>query len=98
MLLAIRAYSVYNKFTEPSAVGVLNKNLCDLHKETRYKPVGADWPPNQPKSIVSVALIHYKGERTKKELLAIAQRHKDGSTSVDQLVSSSYEAPHAKKQ
>ena len=71
--VAIRTYSAYKIFIEPSAVGVLNRNLCDMHKETRYTPVGADWPPNQPKSIVSVALIHYKGERTKKELLAIAQ-------------------------
>ena len=79
-------------YTEPTAVGLLSRNLCDMHKETRYKPVGAEWPPYQPKSIVSVALIHYKGKQTRKELIAIAQRHKDGSTGIDQITS------HPKKQ
>ena len=76
----------------------LHNNLCDTYEETRYKPVGAEWPPNQPKSIVSVALIHYKGKRTRQELFAIAQRHKDGSIAIDQLMSSSGQAPAAKKQ
>ena len=60
--------------------------------------MGAEWPPNQPKSIVSVALIHYKGKRTQQELFAIAQRHKDGSIAIDQMMSSSSQAPAAKKQ
>ena len=60
--------------------------------------MGAEWPPNQPKSIVSVALIHYKGKRTRQELFAIAQRHKDGSIAIDQIMSSSSQAPAAKKQ
>ena len=76
----------------------LHDNLCDTYEETRYKPVGAEWPPNQPKSIVSVALIHYKGKRTRQELFAIAQRHKDGSIAIDQMMSSSGQAPAAKKQ
>ena len=76
----------------------LHDNLCDTYEETRYKPVGAEWPPNQPKSIVSVALIHYKGKRTRQELFAIAQRHKDGSIAIDQIMSSNGQAPAAKKQ
>ena len=76
----------------------LHDNLCDTYEETRYKPVGAEWPPNQPKSIVSVALIHYKGKRTRQELFAIAQRHKDGSIAIDHIMSSSGQAPAAKKQ
>ena len=60
--------------------------------------MGAEWPPNQPKSIVSVALIHYKGKRTRQELLAIAQRHKDGSIAIDQMMLSSGQVPAAKKQ
>ena len=43
-------------------------------------------------------MIHYKGKRTQRELFAIAQRHKDGSTGIDQLLSSSSQAPAAKKQ
>ena len=80
-------------YTEPPVFDTLHDNLCDTYEETRYKPVGAEWPPNQPKCIVSVALIHYKGKRTRQELFAIAQRHKDGSIAIDQLTSSSSPAP-----
>ena len=85
-------------YTEPPVFDTLHDNLCDTYEETRYKPVGAEWPPNQPKSIVSVALIHYKGKRTRQELFAIAQRHKDGSIAIDHIMSSSGQAPAAKKQ
>ena len=85
-------------YTGLKVFDTLHDNLCGTYKETRYKPVGAEWPPNQPKCIVSVALIHYKGKRTRQELVAIAQRHKDGSIAIDQLTSSSSQAPAAKKQ
>ena len=78
--------------------GTLHNNLCDTYKETRYTLKGVEWPPHQPKSIVSVALIHYKGKRTRQELFIIAQRHKDGSIGIDQLLSSSSQAPAAKRQ
>jgi len=58
-----------------------------MYSETRYKPVGAEWPPNQPKSIVSVALMHYRSGRTQQELITIAERHKEGSSAIDKLVS-----------
>ena len=82
-------------YSEPPVFDILQENLCGTYKETRYKPVGAEWPPNQPKCIVGVALIHYKGKRTRQELFAIAQRHKDGSIAIDQL---SNTAPAVKKQ
>ena len=82
-------------YTGPPVFDTLHDNLCGTYKETRYKPVGAEWPPNQPKCIVSVALIHYKGKRTRQELFAIAQRHKDGATAIDQL---SNQASTVKKQ
>ena len=72
--------------------------MCDRYKETRYIPEGEEWPPNQSKSIVSVALIHYKGKRTQQELIAIAQRHKDGSIGVDKLLSSSSHISPTKRQ
>ena len=77
-------------------VDILQCNLSDTYKETRYKPVGAEWPPNQPKVIVSVALVHYKGKRTKQELLQIASRHKEGAPSIDKLVSN-YHGSSAKR-
>ena len=77
-------------------IDILHDDLSDTYKETRYKPVGAEWPPNQPKVIVSVALVHYKGKRTNKELLQIASRHKEGAPAIDKLVSN-YQGPSAKR-
>ena len=85
-------------YTEPPVYDVLQDSLCDEYKETRYTPIEAEWPPNQPKSIVSVALIHYKGKRTHQELFAIVQRHKDGSTGIDQLLLSNNQPLPSKKQ
>ena len=77
---------------------MLHDNLCDKYTETRYVPKETEWPPHQPKSIFSVTLIHYKGKRTRQELFAIAQRHKNGSIGIDELFSSSSQALAAKKQ
>jgi len=43
------------------------------------------WPPNQPSSIVSVALIHYKNQRTQQELIEISERFKEGAPAIDKL-------------
>ena len=53
------------------------KNKCSLDLE--------EWPPNQPKTVVNVALIHYKGSRTEQELIEISKRHKEGAPAVDKL-------------
>ena len=61
----------------------------ELRKEyTEIRKINEDdeWPPNQPRTIVNVALIHYKGRRTKQELIEISNRHKDGTVRVDTLV------------
>ena len=60
-------------------------HLCDTHKRTRFTPKGAEWPPNVPKLIVSVAQIHYKGKRTQQELLEMATIHKEGSLAIDKF-------------
>ncbi|XP_065919173.1 protein NLRC3-like [Dysidea avara] len=78
---------------KPLEVGGLCHTLSGMYCETRYKPVGEEWPPNQPKSIVSVALMHYRSGRTQQELIAIAERHKEGPSAVDRLMSE----PPAKK-
>ena len=44
-----------------------------------------EWPPNQPKTVLNVALIHYKGSRTEQELIEISKRHKQGTPAVDKL-------------
>ena len=45
-----------------------------------------EWPPDQPTTIVNVALIHYKGSRTEQELIEISKCHKEGTPAVDKLM------------
>ena len=66
---------------------IISNHLCDMYKRTRFTPKGAEWPPNIPKLIVSVALIHYKGKRTEQELLKMANIHKEGSVAIDEFTS-----------
>ena len=58
-----------------------------MYKRTRFTPKGAEWPPNIPKLIVSVALIHYKGKRTLQEFFVMANIHKEGSVAIDEFTS-----------
>ena len=66
-------------------------HLCDTYKRTRFTPKGAEWPPNQPRLIVSVTLIHYKGKRTQQELLKMVTTHK-GAPAIDEFA---FERPSA---
>ena len=72
-----------------------------MYKRTRFTSEGAEWPPNIPKLIVSVALIHYKGKRTQLELFEMANIHKEGAPAIDRFTSksasSTYQGPSAKK-
>ena len=62
--------------------GELRKEYSELREMNEED----EWPPNQPRTIVNVALIHYKGRRTKQELIEISKRHKRGTAAVDELV------------
>ena len=44
--------------------------------ETRYIPEGKEWPPNQPKYYVNLAVIHYQGSRTQEEVIFSIQHLK----------------------
>ena len=68
---------------------VVTNNLRDNYMESRHSVDVDEWPPNQPKTVVNVALIHYKGSRTEKELIEISKRHKVGTHAVDKLVNHS---------
>ena len=54
----------------------------------RQRPYAEEWPPNQPSSVVNLALIHYKCSRTQSELVEISKRSKGGASHVDKLTSS----------
>ena len=60
-------------------------SLRDDYVESRHSFDVDEWPPDQPKTVVNVALIHYKGSRTEQELIEISKRHKEGAHAVDEL-------------
>ena len=72
-----------------------------MYKRARFTSEGAEWPPNIPKLIVSVALIHYKGKRTQLELFEMANIHKEGAPAIDRFASksasSTYQGPSTKR-
>ena len=77
-----------------SVLEIISNHLCDTYKRTRFTPKGAEWPPNIPKLIVSVALIHYKGKRTQQELFEMASVHKEGTSAIDNFT---FQGPSTKK-
>ena len=77
--------SKVNKALE--AVLDLAYRLKEMSKKNRYKSYLKDdnWPVVTPKHFTSVALIHHKGERTKREVLAIANLQKRGNFDLDKI-------------
>ena len=56
-------------------LNLLEEWLCSRYKETRYIPEGKEWPPNQPKYYVNLAVIHYQGSRTQEEVIFDAKHN-----------------------
>ena len=79
------------------AFELISNHLRNTYERNRFTPKGVQWPPNQPKLVVSVAHIHYRGKRTQQEHLAMAIMHKEGAPAVDKFTSSTYQGPSAKK-
>ena len=50
--------------------------LRNSYIETRYIPEGKEWPPNQPKYYVNLAVIHYQGSQTREEMIFRAQHYR----------------------
>ena len=50
--------------------------LRNNYIQTRYIPEGKEWPPNQPKYYINLAVIHYQGSQTQEELLFSANHYK----------------------
>ena len=65
---------------------MLANDLRDYYIENKHSVDVDEWPPDQPTTVVNVALIHYKGSRTEQELIEISKRHKEGTSAVDKLV------------
>ena len=69
-------------------INMLHNDLCMNYKSSRKRHVEEEWPPDQPLSIVNLALIHYQNRRTQQEFIEIFQRSKEGATRVDKLTAS----------
>ena len=72
-------------FVTENVSGMLLDSLRDDYTESKCSFDEDEWPPNQPKTVVNVALIHYKGSRTEQELIEISKRYKEGTPAVDEL-------------
>ena len=66
----------------------LHDDLCVNYEISRRGTCEEEWPPNQPSSVVNLALIHYQNMRTQQELIEITKRCKQGASHVDKLTAS----------
>ena len=64
----------------------LSSDLRDNYKIDRQRPHREEWPPNQPSSIVNLALIHYKSTLIQQELNENYDRCKEGASYVSKLM------------
>ena len=53
-------------------------HFCGIYEKTRCADSQHDWPMCRPKQYVSLALIHYKGEPTRRELIAVNKANRAG--------------------
>ena len=68
-------YCSYICITIVGKLDCLTENFKLVYIETRCQPVKDQWPPNQPTTIVNVALIHHEGEQTQQELIDMSMRN-----------------------
>ena len=63
----------------PPLVDYLRSNY--IH--TRYIPEGKEWPPNQPKYYVNLAVVHYQGSQTQEEVIFCAHHNEHTNLAID---------------
>ena len=69
----------------------LNTSLVDYLRNsyihTRYIPEGKEWPPNQPKYYVNLAVIHYQDSQTQEAMIFNAHRSEHTNLATDNEIS-----------
>ncbi|XP_065900409.1 protein NLRC3-like isoform X2 [Dysidea avara] len=65
--------------SDRKVLSTLNRLLHDLRADykAKQKSPAEEWPPNQPTSVVSVALIHYRNRRTQREFIEISKQFRE---------------------
>ena len=67
----------------------MSDHLKSGYIQTRFTNEGGEWPPDQPKHFTSLTLIHHKGRRTHKEVLAMAEATRSGD--INAIMSPAFE-------
>lgn len=62
----------------------LKGHLCGLYRHMRSTASEYDWSPFQPKCYITLAFIHYKGMRTRREVLEVAKVMRQGN--INQII------------
>ena len=89
-------YKFHNSYTELSSTIIkLQHYFSDFYKRIRYTPQGTEWPPNQSKVVVNVALMHSRSGNTKTSIIRMSKIHKN--TVGNNLDSSDCDGPSAKR-
>ena len=73
----------------------MRDHFCDFYKRIRYTPEGAEWPPNQSKVVVNVALMHSGSGNVKESIIRMSKFHMNAVG--NDLDSSDCDGPSAKR-
>ena len=73
----------------------MRDHFCDFYKRIRYTPEEAEWPPNQSKVVVNVALMHSRSGNVKESIIRMSKIHMN--TVGNNPDSSDCDGPSAKR-
>ena len=96
-ILSIYYDILYFYGTETQILNIVDNYVRKLYERTRFTAKEAEWPPQQAKIFVSVALVHYKGKRTQQEYIEIAKIQKEGAPAIENFISSANQGSSPKK-
>ena len=96
-ILSIYYDILYFYGTETQILNIVDNYVRKLYERTRFTAKEAEWPPQQAKIFVSVALVHYKGKRTQQEYIEIAKIQKEGTPAIENFISSANQGSSPKK-
>ena len=67
-------------------------------RHTQYHNEKEQWPPNPHKITVSIAMVTYGNKEPIRQYILIAEYHRKGTSSMDQLITENYGISPSKKQ
>ena len=73
----------------------MRDHFCEFYKRIRYTPNEAEWPPNQSKVVVNIALMRSKTGNVKESIIRMSKIHRNAIE--NNLDSSDCDGPSAKR-